>query len=78
MFFFSQISGLVENFWIYSDAINEINVKVCLMVLLSELYLFIPLSVIFTIFQGYSNVKQVLLRIMCSYPVELKLCGIIK
>ena len=32
---------------IFSDTINVINVKLCMMVLLSELYLFISLSVIF-------------------------------
>ena len=45
---------------IFSDCINVINVKRCLIVLLIELYLFIPLSVIFTIIasQGYSSLKQ--------------------
>ena len=60
MFMVSQVSGLVENFniGIYSDTINVINVKLCMMILLTELYLFIPLSVTLTIFQGHSNVKQ--------------------
>ena len=42
-FFVSQVFGLVENFniGIYSDTINVTNVKLCLMVLLIELYLFI-------------------------------------
>ena len=52
-------SGDVENFnvGIYSDTIKVINVNLCMMVLLIELYLFIPLSVTLTIFQGHSNVK---------------------
>ena len=37
---------------------NAINVKICMMVLLIELYLFFPLSVTVTIFQGHSSVKQ--------------------
>ena len=54
------MSGLVESFniGIYSDTINVKNVKLCMMVLLVELYLFIPLSVTLTIFQGHSNVEQ--------------------
>ena len=36
---------------------TALNVKLCLMVLLIELYLFIPLSVPLTIFQGHSNVS---------------------
>ena len=59
MFFISQVSGLAQNFdmGIYSHTVNVINVKLCMMVLLLELYLFIPLSVTLTIFQGHSNVK---------------------
>ena len=55
MSFVGQVSGLVEslNTGIYSDTIN---VKFCMIVLLIELYLFIPLSVALTIFQGHSNV----------------------
>ena len=41
-----------SNIWILSDTINVLNV------LLTELYLFIPLSVTLTIFQRYSNVEQ--------------------
>ena len=60
MFFISQLSWLVENFniGVYSDTIDVINVKLCIMVLLIELYLFIPFSVDSTIFQGHSNVRQ--------------------
>ena len=51
---------LVENFniGIYSDTINVINVKLCMMVLLIEFYLFISLSMTMTIFQGHSGIKQ--------------------
>ena len=56
--FSSQVCGLVENLniSIYSDTVNVINVKLCMMALLIELYLFIPLSLTLTIFQGHSNV----------------------
>ena len=61
MFFVGQMSRLVENMniEIYSDTINVINVKLCMIVLLIELYLFIPLSVTLTIFRNgsHSSVK---------------------
>ena len=52
--------GPAENFnvAIFSDTVNVINVKLCMMVLLTELYMFMPLSVAFTIFQGHRSVKQ--------------------
>ena len=42
MFLVGQVSGLVENFniGIFSDTINGINVKLCMMVLNIELHLF--------------------------------------
>ena len=60
MFFVGQMSEIVENFniRIYSDTINVVNVELCMMVLLIELYLFIPLSVALAIFQGHSNVEH--------------------
>ena len=60
MFLLSQVSGLVKNFniEIFSDTINVINVKRCMMVLLIELHVFIPLSVTWTIFESHSTVKQ--------------------
>ena len=60
MLLVGQVSGLVENFniGIFSDTINMINVKLCFMVLLIELYLFIPLSMTLTIFQDHSNVEH--------------------
>ena len=59
-FFVGHVSGLVGNFniWIYSDTVNVINVQLCMIVLLIEHYLFLPLSVTLTVFQRYSNVKQ--------------------
>ena len=59
MFLVGQVFGLVENFniWIYSDNINVIKVKVCMMMLLIEPYLFLSLSVTLTKFH-HSNVKQ--------------------
>ena len=62
MFLVSQVSGLVENFkiGIFSDIINVINVKLCVMALCIELCL--SLSVTLTIFQGHSNVEQFQLK----------------
>ena len=50
------MSGLVKNLNIgtLSDTINIINVKLFMMVLLIKLYLFIPLSVTLTVFQGHT------------------------
>ena len=55
-----QVSRLVKNLSmeIVSDTINVTNAKLCMMVLLIELYLFIPLSVTLIISQGHNNVKQ--------------------
>ena len=61
IFFVGQVPRLVINYYIaiYSDTINMIDVKLCMMVLLIELYLFIPLSMTLTIFQGHSNVEEI-------------------
>ena len=60
MVFVSQVSGLVKNFniGISSNTINVINVKLRMTILHIELYLFIPLLVALTVFQGHSSVKQ--------------------
>ena len=60
MFLVILVSRFVKNFnrGIYSDTVNVINVKLCMMVLLIELYLFIPLSITLTICQGQSSVEQ--------------------
>ena len=60
MVWVSPVLGLVEkvNVGIFLDAIGVINVKVCKMVLLIELYLFILPSLTLTLFQGCSSIKQ--------------------
>ena len=55
--------GKNNNFAIFSDIINVINVEFCMTVLLVELYLFILLSVTLTIFQNHSSVKQFELKV---------------
>ena len=47
MFLVGQVAKLVKNLntWIFSDTLNVINDKLCMMTLLIELYLFIALSV---------------------------------
>ena len=61
MFSVGQVSGLVKIFiiGIYSDTMTVVNIKLCMMVLLIKLYLFIPLSMTLTIFQGHSNVEEI-------------------
>ena len=46
------------NVAVFSDTINVINVKLCMMVVLIELYPFIPLTVTLIAFQGHSSIKQ--------------------
>ena len=60
IFLVVQVSGFVENFkiGIFSNTVNVINVKLCMIVLLAELHSFIPLSVTLTIFQGHSNAEH--------------------
>ena len=50
-----------------------INTKLCMMVLLFELYLFILLSITMAIFCGCSSIKKALTEDLCSYPIKLKL-----
>ena len=59
MFWVCQVSGLVENFniGVFSDNINVVNVKLCMMILHTELYLFVTLSVTLTLIQGHSSVS---------------------
>ena len=59
------------------DAANMINVKVCIMVVLTELYPFIPFSLTLIVCQGHSLVAWFYLKIACSYLIELKLCKIV-
>ena len=60
MFLVGQVSWLAKHFntGIFSDIVNVINVKLCMAVQHIELYLFITLSVAWTLFQGHGNVKQ--------------------
>ena len=60
-----RVSVLGENFNIvvFSDNINMINVKFCMLVVLIESYPFIPLSVTLIVFQGHSSVKYFLMRL---------------
>ena len=60
MLFVGQVSRLVENFnvGIFSETSNEINVKLCMMVVLIDLYLFITFSVTLTVFQDPSNINS--------------------
>ena len=60
IFSICEVSRLVENFntGIDSDTINVINVKLCMIVILIELYLFISLSSTLTIFHGDTNIEQ--------------------
>ena len=64
MLLVDEVSGLVENFdiGIFSGTINVLNVKLCVMVLHIEVYLFSTLSVTLTLFQGHSIVKQFQLK----------------
>ena len=80
MFLVCQVSGLVENFntGIFSDTINVINVKLCMMVVLNKLYPFIRFSVTLIVFQNHSSVKQYSLKIVCSYLIKVKLCRVVK
>ena len=80
MFFVGIVSELVKNFniRIFSDTINVINVKLCMMVLLIELHLFLPPSVTLIIFKGHRNVEQFQLKSFCSCPIKLKFCRIVK
>ena len=45
-------------------------------VVLIEFYPFIPLSATLVVFQGHSSVKQFYLKIVCSHPINVKMCTI--
>ena len=66
--FFSSVKclGLSKTFniGIFSDSINVVNVKLCMMVQLIELYLFIPLSVTLTIYFMVTDVSEILTAIV--------------
>ena len=52
------VGGRNFNVAIFLDTINMINVKLCMMVELIQLYPFTPLSVTLIVFQDHSSVKQ--------------------
>ena len=60
--FFSKVSGLVESFniWIYSDTLKVINVKLYMMVLFIELYLFMAffLFIVFSVTLPLTKVTE--------------------
>ena len=62
--FVYQVSGLVRNFniGIYSDTITVINVYLSMIVLLIELYLFIPVSVMLIIFSRSQQYQTFLIE----------------
>ena len=58
-----SVCGKNFNIAVFSDIVNMINVKVCMMVVLTELYSFIPLftftvSVTLIVFHDDNSVKQ--------------------
>ena len=73
----SQVSISGKNVAIFSDTINLMNAKFCVMVVLTERYSFIPLLVTLSVFQGHSSVKYFYLKILCSSPIKLKFCTIV-
>ena len=72
-----SVCGKKFNVAIFSDAVDMTHVRLCVMVVLIELYLFIPLLVTLIVFQGHSNVKQFSLKVFSSYRIKLKLCAIV-
>ena len=57
----------------FLNAINMINIKLCMLIALIELYSFIPLSVILIVFKGHDSVRQFSLKIVYSYLIKFKL-----
>ena len=60
------------NVVVFSGTASVINVKLCMMVLLIEPYLFISLSVTLTILQGHRSIKQFSQKMLCSHPIKLR------
>ena len=60
---------------IFSRTLNLINIKLCMMVVLIELYPFIPLSVPLILFYGHSSVRY--FEMFCAHPIKLRLCSIV-
>ena len=57
-----------------SETVNEISVRLCIMVLLIELFVLKALSVTLTIFQGQSTVKQFQLNFFVLFLL-IQLCS---
>ena len=53
-----RLSVCGKTLMIFSDTVNMINVRLYMMVVLLDLYPFIPLSVTLVMFHGHSSVKQ--------------------
>ena len=58
------------NLAVLFDAIGVMNVKLCTMVLIISLHLFIPLSATLTRFQDHSSFEQFQQGILCYYSIN--------
>ena len=72
-----SVIGKTVNVAIFSDTVKIINVKHCLMALLVELYLFVPFNDLGHISMS-QQYKRALTENLCSYPIKLKRCRIVK
>ena len=70
-------AGRPANDAIFLDTINMINIKLCITVVLIELYQYIRCSVTLIVFQGHCSVKRFYLKISCSDSARLKLRAIV-
>ena len=74
-----SICGKNVNFAILLDTINILNFKLYMMVVLTDFYPWLP-DYHFQrplLLQGHIDVKQFLLKMLCSYPIQLKLCTVV-
>ena len=71
-----SVCGKNFNVAIFSDTINMVSVKLCMMVILTEPHPFMPLSWTCACISG-SQHSQISLKIVCSYPIELKFSTIV-
>ena len=68
----TSVCGKNFNVAIFLDTVYMLNVKLCMIIVVIELYPFIPLPVTLTL-QGQSCVKLFQLKILCFYQMKLKL-----
>lgn len=54
-----------------------VNVKLCMVVLVVDLYLCVPFSVTVAVFEGRHSVERFELKATCSCLIRLKLCMIL-